>query len=332
MQREPNAQKKKGADRMARVCQAVLVMIFASIPSLNAQMSGWGKDEVVKYTPKWQGERFEDGRPRVPDSVIDRLENATSEEAAWGPLRREGYLHQWEGGWQILNSHKRLVGRVFTAKYMPGREEISTIIEAEAQARGDSQSNVRVMDLLQPGDVVIVDHYANIVHGVFTGDNLAAAIYARTGKGYVNNGGIRDVEGTEPLGFPIYFRAPFPGTFPGRMLVGINVPIQIGEVTVMPGDVVVGDKEGLTFIPAHLAEKVAEHHEATSLVDEWRKEKYLSSGGSIKPSELYGRIAFQNPAYSRECYEYVSRKFREEGKTPPVPSEETPICGLRSRQ
>lgn len=300
-----------------RVGWCVIGLVLLGPTYALAQVDGWSKAQIIKYTPLWTDERLPDGRPKVADDLIQRLKGATSEEAAWGPLRREGYTHQWEGGWTILNATQRLVGRVFTVRYMPGRPEMNQIIERDATARGESQSNVRTMDMLQPGDVVIADHYANHIDGVYTGDNLAAAIYTRTGNGYVVNGGIRDWEGTEPLGFPLYFRKPWPGTFPGRMLVGINVPIQIGDVTVMPGDVVLGDKEGLTFIPPHLVEKVVHHHEVTTLVDEWRIKKFLDAKGTIKPSELYGRIALQNPAYVAECKSYVEKKFAEKGMKVP---------------
>lgn len=307
-----------------RFLRVVLSGFLAALPSLGAAqaMDGFGRTQLIKFTPNWKGERFPDGRPRVPDNVIQRLKQATSEEAAWGPLRRAGYTHQWDGGWMILNPKQRLVGRVFTCQYMPGRQEINEIIEAEAQAQGLSQSNVRVMDMLKPGDVVIADHWGDEVNGVFTGDNLAVAIWMRTGNGYIVNGGIRDWEGTEPHGFPVFFRKPHPGTFPGRMLTGVNVPIRVGNVTVMPGDVVIGDQEGLTFVPPHLAEAVADHTEVTQLVDQWRHQKFIASKGAIKPSDLYGAIGMRNPDYQRECHAYVEKKFAEKGrKVPPLSSE-----------
>jgi regulator of RNase E activity RraA len=297
---------------------AILLLLAFVLPA-GAQLTGWGRDHIIKYTPQWKGERFQDGRPKVPDALVERLRKAqiTSEEAAWGPLRRAGYLHQWDGNWKILNRHKRLIGRVFTCRYMPGRQEMNDLIEREAEEKGLSQSNVRVMDMLQPGDVVVADHYGNIVNGVFTGDNLAVAIYSRTGNGYVVNGGIRDQEGTEPHGFPVYMRDVWPGTFPGRMLVGINVPIQVGDVTVMPGDIVVGDGEGLTFIPPHLVEEIAQHSEITTLYDDWRKQKFIDSKGSIKPSDLYGAIGMRDPAYQKECKQYVERQMKEKGISAP---------------
>jgi len=283
---------------------------------LWAQFAGiFPREHLIKYTPEWKGERFADGRPKVPDAILKRLATTTSEEAAWGPLRRAGYNHQWEGGWRILNPDKKLVGRVFTCAYMPGRSEVSSVIEADAAAAGLSQSNVRVMDMLQPGDVVIADHYANITHGVFTGDNLAVAIWTRTKNGFVVNGGLRDMEATEQYPFPVYFRAPFPGTFTGRMLTGVNVPIRVGNVTVMPGDVVIGDKEGLTFVPPHMVEKIAEYTEVTQAVDEWRHKKFIDGKGKFKPSDLYGANSMRDPTLQKECKEFVSQKLSALGRS-----------------
>lgn len=282
-----------------------------------AQLDGFGRAQLIKYTPEWRGERLEDGRPKVPDSIIDRIKKAhmTSEEAAWGPLRLvHNYLHQWEGNWKILNPEKGLVGRAFTAQYLPGRPEVSKIIEAEASAKGLSQHNVRMMDMLQSGDVMVVDMAGGrIVDGVIAGDNLAVAVWARTGNGFVVNGAIRDQEGIEPHGFPVYTKGAWPGVFGDLMLTGINVPIRIGEVTVMPGDVVVGDREGVTFIPPHVAEEIVLNAEMYGLADEWRMKKFIDNPGTIKPSDLYGRISMRDPAMQKECAEFVNRRMKEKG-------------------
>jgi regulator of RNase E activity RraA len=265
---------------------------------------------------------MDDGRPKVPDAIIERYKktHVTSEEAAWGPLRLVyNYLHQWEGGWKILNPEKGLVGRVFTAQFMPGRPEVSKVIESEAQAKGLSQHNVRMMDMLQPGDVLVVDMAGGrIVDGVVAGDNLAVAVWARTGNGFVVNGAIRDQEGIEPHGFPVYVKGVWPGVFGDLMMTGINVPIRIGDVTVMPGDLVVGDREGVTFVPPHLAEEIVANAEIYDMADEWRIQKFKDNPGlKLKISDLYGRNSMRDEALQKECSEYVARKRQELG-LPPV--------------
>ncbi|MCC6857189.1 MAG: dimethylmenaquinone methyltransferase [Bryobacterales bacterium] len=294
-------------------------LVAAAVPAL-AQMDGFSKAQVIKYTPDWTGERLEDGRPKVSDALLDRLRKVhmTSEEAAWGPLRLiHNYMHQWEGNWKILNPEKGLVGRAFTVQFMPGRPEVSRIIEGEASAKGLSQHNVRMMDMLRPGDVMVVDMAGGRVEdGVIAGDNLAVAVWARTGNGFVVNGSIRDQEGIEPHGFPVYCKGVWPGVFGDLMMTGINVPIRIGEVTVMPGDVVVGDREGVTFVPPHVVEEIAANAEIYDLADEWRMEKFISTKGQVRISDLYGRIAMRDPALQKECAEYVNTRMRERGISP----------------
>jgi regulator of RNase E activity RraA len=289
-------------------------------------MEGFGRDQLIKYTPLWKGERFPDGRPRIPDALIEefKLVHLSSEEAAWGPLRIvHGYNHQWVGSggengeWKILNGEKGLVGRAFTCEFMPGRKEISDVIEGEARAKGQSGHNKRMMDMLLPGDVLVCDMAGGEgPEEVIAGDQLATAIFVRTGNGFVVNGGIRDQEGIEPQGYPVYMRRPHPGTFKDMFMSGINVPIRIGEVTVMPGDLVVGDREGVTFIPPHTAQDIIENAHIYQLADQWRMAKYKEAKGRLKPSDLYGQTEDMPPELAKECHEFVNRGLVKAGKSP----------------
>ncbi|MEX2264090.1 MAG: hypothetical protein WD696_19205 [Bryobacteraceae bacterium] len=292
---------------------------------LMAQMDGFGREQLIKYTPQWNGERFADGRPKVSDALIERLRKVrlTSEEAAWGPLKMvHKYDHQWAGGFQILNRERGLTGRAFTCQFLPGRPEVAQVIEGEAAARKQNQHNVRMMDMLQPGDVLVVDMAGGrVADGVVVGDNLALGIFIKTGNGFVVNGGIRDQEGIEPHGFPLYYRGAHPSIFGDLMMTGINIPIQVGDVTVMPGDVVIGDREGLTFVPPHLAEAVVANAELFHLADEWRAHKFKTTGPSLRIGDYYGRTGMKDPELQRQCTEYVNRKLREEG-LPPVTIEQ----------
>jgi len=308
----------------------VTVQFFAFSILASAQWGfftdGFSRDQLIKYTPNWTGERFPDGRPKVPQEWIDRLKKdneVTSEEAAWGPIRvtslGNDYQHQWVGGWLPINTgfKNRLIGRVFTVQFMPGRPEMATVTEAEAKAKGLSQHNVRTMDLLQPGDVVVVDMAGGRVKdGVYVGDNLAVGIWAKTGNGFVVNGGIRDREGIEPYGFPLYCKGVWPGVFGDLMLVGVNIPIRIDDVTVMPGDVVIGDSEGVSFVPPHLVQDVIEVAEVYHEADRWRHMKYIQNKGTIKPSDLYGAIGMRNPEWQKECEAYVEQQMAKKGLPP----------------
>ena len=279
------------------------------VATLGAQIDGFGKEELVKYTRSNPFERFEDGRPKIPQDLIERLRPATS-EMLWGPLRQSGFEHQWSGGWQIIRPEEKLVGRAVTAVFMPVRPDLDEIIEEDASGRGlGPNDNQRVIDILQPGDVLVVDLFGKIDGGAFAGDNLATAIHAATGNGFVIDGGIRDLDGIHPLGIPIYVRGVHVSPIRDVMLVGINVPVRIGSATVMPGDLVVGDREGLTFVPPHLVEDCVRQAKITELHDVWTKGKL--STGQYRASELYPSP--RDEALKEEYAAWLAARKRELG-------------------
>jgi regulator of RNase E activity RraA len=265
------------------------------------------REEMIKYTPKNPFERFPDGRPKVPDALLERVKTMSVEEA-WGILRSKGYPNQHAVGFQILHPGQKLVGRAMTAKYLPFREDLDGVVIAEAKAAGKAPGSTQhVVDELQLNDVPVVDIMGAGEGHNFGGDNMHAAIYGVTKTGAVVDGTIRDVEGTFELPIQIYFREPHPAAVSGVTVVGINVPVEIGGAIVMPGDVVLGDRTGLIFIPPHLVEEIVEYAEATQLKDEWRKEKFLT--GQYKASDLYGSTASKE--VEREMDEYVKRKLAD---------------------
>ncbi|HBY59092.1 MAG TPA: dimethylmenaquinone methyltransferase, partial [Solibacterales bacterium] len=235
----------------------------------------------------WIGERFEDGRPKVPDEVLQRLRTTTAEEA-WGTLRRHRYNLQFAGGFQEINADgKRLVGRVVTAVFVPARPDFQNyIVEmGKKEGRVSSGQNSWVIDTLKPGDVLVVDMFGKIKDGTFIGDNLGTSIWTKTKAGLIVNGSVRDVSGiSEIKGFKVFARGVHPSAIADVTLAGINVPIRIGEVTVLPGDVVVSDPEGLTFIPPHLAAEVAEESENTQIRDQWGHR--MLREGKYTPGEI----------------------------------------------
>ncbi len=266
------------------ILRLLIVTIALSLVSFG-QVNGFGKDELIKYTPENPFDRLDDGRPKVPDSLVDRLRNASS-EMLWGPLRSAGYHFQWSGDWQIVHPEKKLIGRAVTAVFMPVRPDLSEIIESDAKASGlGKNGNQRVIDALKPGDVLVVDLFGKIDGGTFAGDNLATAIHASTGNGFVIDGAVRDLDGIYPLDIPIYVRGFHVSAISDVMLMGINVPIRIGNTTVIPGDLVVGDREGLTFVPPHVVEPAADRAKITELHDVWTKGKLAT--GKYTASELY---------------------------------------------
>jgi 4-hydroxy-4-methyl-2-oxoglutarate aldolase len=233
------------------------------------------REEMIDYTREWTGERFEDGRPRIPDALIARAREV-SITGAWGVLRGEGYHHQYEGGWVRTHPGQVLAGRALTAMYMPRRPNTRALMEelgAQAGCIGDQIS--WPIDLLVPGDVYVADVYGKIDQGPVIGDNLATSILAKSGNGVVHDAAVRDWDGICELpGFASYVRG-FHPTYasPTIMLMGVNCPVRIGGATVMPGDLVLGKEDGVIFIPAHLVEKVVKTAELIALRDKFGKQR-----------------------------------------------------------
>lgn len=236
----------------------------------RAQLGLFSSEQRIAFTPNWQGERFADGRPKVPDAVLDRLKDATADQA-WDVLGDAGFRNQFEDNWKVINPGKRLVGRVVTAVFMPRRPDVDSVVRANGKKEGRiGDENSWIIDILEPGDVLVVDLFGKIQDGTIVGDNLSTAIFAKSHNGLIVDGSVRDVTGIQEItGFQVYARGFDPSALHNVMLMGINVPIRIGRTTVMPGDVALGDPEGVTFIPAQLAEKVADEAEMDHLVDEW---------------------------------------------------------------
>ena len=230
------------------------------------------KEELIFLTPEWKGERFADGRPKVPDDILKRMKNVSQEEA-WAVMKNAGYGYQVAEGWQQINPDSVLVGRAVTATFMPARPDVWGAIDARGKKAGKRGQNSWPVDLLVKGDVYVADQFGAHRNGPTIGDNVGNAIYAKTGNGIVYDGAIRDIEGLKEIGgFTSYFTSYDPSYHnpPGdlnTMIIGINQPTRIRTVTVMPGDVVLGKEGIVSFIPPQLAEKVVKTSEIVQLRD-----------------------------------------------------------------
>lgn len=269
----------------------------------KAQIGMFTTEQRLDLTRAWTGERFPDGRPKVPDSFLSRLKGVSAEEA-WGALMGAGYKQQFEGGWKVINPGDRLVGRVVTAVFMPLRPDVNAVINDHGRAEGrhGKGQNSWVINTLQPNDVLVVDLFGKVNGGTFAGDNLSTAIMAKSGTGLVVDGSVRDVSGiSEIKGFQCFVRDVDPSAIADVTLMGINVPIRIGHVTVMPGDIVVSDPEGLTFIPPQMVQKVVESADLIHLQDAWGHKMLRES--KYGPDEI---DAEWTPALIREFNAWVA--------------------------
>jgi regulator of RNase E activity RraA len=305
---------------MFRKLVSAMVIGMSITTSVMAQQIS--KEELIFLTPDWKGERFADGRPKVPDAILDRMKLVTLEEA-WSVLRNEKFYYQYEGGWQIIHPDSVLVGRAVTAMFVPGRPDIHRVIDQRGHTQHGriKSQNSWTIDLLVKRDVYVVDQFGAEVDGPTIGDNLGNSIYAKTGNGIVYNGALRDINGLKELpGFTSFFRSYHPShhlndpnTRTNTTLVGINTPTRIGGVTVMAGDVVLGRDGGVIFIPAHLAERVVKVSEVVRLRDMFghqrlREQKY-------SPGEIDTR-------WSPEIEKDFSEWLKQNANKLPVPKEQ----------
>ncbi len=249
---------------------AFLITLALVMSQIQAQQIS--KEQMLFLTPEWTGERFEDGRPKVPDSILERMKEVTHEEA-WAVMKNEGYKYQYAEGWETINPDSVLIGRALTATFMPGRPDIHGAIDKRGKAEGKKGQNAWPVDLLVPGDVYVADQFGLHIGGPTIGDNVGNAIFANSGNGIVYDGAVRDINGLKEIGgFTSYFTSYHPSHHNqsgdlNTMLVGINTPTKIRQVTVMAGDVVLGRDGAVSFIPPHLAEKVVLTSEIVRLRD-----------------------------------------------------------------
>lgn len=276
--------------------------------TLSAQPFRWTREQMIHFTPENPFDRFPDGRPKVPDELLEKVKGLSVEEA-WGILNTKGYTHQHAGsGFRILHPGRKLVGRAVTAQYLPTRPDLDKVLAADAKRQGlPTGMNQRVIDLLQLNDVPVVDLMGAAPGHNFGGDNLQAAVYGATHTGAVVDGTVRDLEGLAELPTQIYFRDGHPAAVAGVTVIGINIPVKIGDAIVMPGDIVLGDRTGVMFIPPQLVKEIVEKAELTHIHDEWTKAKFLT--GKYKSSDLYPSPP--SPELKKEYEEYVKKRLSE---------------------
>jgi len=263
--------------------QMVLLLFFSF--SIKAQQVTLTPEQIKGYTPEWKGERFPDGRPKVSDKMLERLKKVHLEEA-WGILRNKGYQNQFEGDWMIQFPDSVMTGRVVTAQYMPMRPDVDKVIkEIGKNEKRIGGTNSWPIDVLKDGDVYVADSYGKIADGTLIGDNLGNAIYAKSHRGVIFYGSVRDVEGLDDIkGFNSWTKGNDPSYIQQMMLSGINVPIRIGRASVLPGDAVLAKKYGVVFIPAHLLDTVVLNAEFISLRDQFGHQRLRE--GKYTPGQI----------------------------------------------
>jgi 4-hydroxy-4-methyl-2-oxoglutarate aldolase len=263
----------------------VLIFFLFLLYQADAQQITLTKEQIIALTSEWKGERLPDGRPNVPDKILQRLKNVSLEEA-WGILRNKGYNNQFEGDWMVLNENEVLTGRAVTVQYLPKRPDYDNMIREKGKTeKRIGNFNSWPIDILKPGDVYVADSYGKIADGTLIGDNLGNAIYAKSKNGVIFYGSVRDAEGLEKIeGFNAWVKGYDPSYIQEMMLGGINIPIRIGRATVLPGDAVLAKKTGIVFIPAHLVEDLVLNAEFIALRDQFGHQRLRE--GKYTPGQI----------------------------------------------
>jgi 4-hydroxy-4-methyl-2-oxoglutarate aldolase len=280
------------------------------LPSLcRAQLWSLTKQEMTEMTVDNPFERFPDGRPKVPDAMIERAKGLSMEEV-WAVLQNglQGrFRNQYEDNFQVLHPGKKMVGRAFTVQFMPARGDLDTYLNNKAKGIR-TLNNQYALDMLQPGDVLVVDLFGKKEGGTIVGDNLFYYVMKATkGGGLVVDGAIRDLEGIAEIDMPAYFRSAHPSAISGVVLTGINIPVRVGNVTVMPGDLVVGDREGVYFIPPQFVTQVLDGADRVHIHDSWTRQKFDED--KYKSSDIYSSP--HDPALQKEYQEHLNKELEE---------------------
>jgi regulator of RNase E activity RraA len=251
----------------AIVLLIVVCSLFCAGPLVAQTIS---KDELIFLTSEWKGERFADGRPKISDDLLKRAGNIGIDDA-WTVLKNEGYTNQFEGNWKMVENNVPVIGRAVTAMFMPSRPDVEKNIKARGATQGrKGNTNSWPIETLTKGDVYVADGFGKIAGGTLMGSTLGNAIFSKTGNGVVFNGAARDIEGLQEIkGFNAFVRDFHPSFLEEMVLMGLNTPIRIGTVMVLPGDLVIAQREGVLFVPAHLAEQVVSTAEFVTRKDQF---------------------------------------------------------------
>ena len=287
---------------------AVAATVLGADPAF-AQLFQWTPAQLIKYTNKNPYDRFPDGRPKVPDEMIERLKGLIAEEVQ-AVLPGRGFPNQFEplDGWRVLQPTQKMVGRVFTVQFMPARGDVIEVDEADAKANGTSPArNQTAIDMLQPGDVIVADVFG--AEWNFVGNKLAHYIHTTTKTGMIVDGGVYWLERIAQTGMQAYFKNSLPAQGMRVMVTGINIPVRIGKTLVMPGDVVLADREGFWFIPPHMVKDVVESGELSKARDDWSL--MMLGTGKYTSRQIYGPLT---PELQKQRDEYI---FQKTGRRPP---------------
>lgn len=198
----------------------------------------------------------------LPEGLRAKLEAAPVAGLS-AALRKRGLNNVFIDGVRPMHPGAKLVGTAKTLRFVPGREDLFELHGAGYNAQK------RAFDAVGSGEVIVIEARGEAGSATL-GDVLAIRANARGAAGIVTDGGVRDYEAVAAVGLPVYSNGAHPAVL-GRRHVPweADVTIGCGGTTVQPGDVIVGDSDGVIVIPPALAEEVADATLAQEIEDAW---------------------------------------------------------------
>ena len=207
-------------------------------------------------------------------------------------LFKRGLHHQFIQDVRPLNPNlPNMVGEAYTLRYMPAREDLNTI----EVFKNREHPQRKAVEECPPGAVFVIDSRKD-ARAASAGGILVARLMQRGVAGIVTDGGFRDSPEMAKMPFPVYHQRPAaPTNLTVHQAIDINVPIGCGDAPVFPGDVIVGDAEGVVVIPAHLADEVAAEAAEMTVFEDFVQEKVMEGRsilGLYPPTDEQSRIDF----------------------------------------
>ena len=292
------------------------LLTFSLLMAVGVGLSiGWQVESQIQVPPGLRAERntwtplmdvLKKDRPRVTDEQLARIAKYPI-EALWNGVQNLGYTRNFANHFRLTQPGTKLAGRALTMRYLPLRPDIDAATKQLAkEGDWDYQYNVRAGEDAQPGDVIVVELGGAVDRATFLGDVTGIGMKQRGVRGVVVDGGIRDLnEFLVMKDFPIYYVNAHASAMADEVGVEWNAPIRIGHVSVLPGDVVVGDEEGVLFFPPQITEEVLKSAALTVSTENFKREMMRS--GKYRSRDIYPKLSPE-----------LEKRYQEWLKTNPI--------------
>ena len=228
-----------------------------------------------------------------PDEVLSQLQKV-SVATLFQVLHRLGFHHTYLTGVAPRTPAQRFVGRAFTMRCLPVREDV-----IRAQPPVESLHR-RAFETIDPGQVLVIDARGELSAGVL-GDVLATRLVARGGVAVVTDGAVRDLAAMQELGLPLFARGVHTASFGQAHFVSdLNIPVQCAGVLIAPGDVLVGDPEGVIAIPQAVVAQAADAGLEQELRDTFSRTKVAAGASLSEAFPLNERLRAEYEAWRQQ--------------------------------